>query len=125
MQAVDRQSRPFANAVLVRTMAIFGTIVAALMIAVAVAYAAVLIYGAVMPRTSSTTGDPLADPAIVQFRAGEHAAAITTSQTDPLAAPGLMQFRAGEHAPVAAPWTGDPLSQPSLVEFRNSEHAAR
>ena len=100
MQAVDQRTGTFGSDSMVRAMAIFGTIVAIVLIAGALLYGGVVVAGALAPR------------------------AATTSLSDQLAQPAVISFRNSGHAAAAKPWTGDPLSQPSLVEFRNSEHAS-
>ena len=124
MQAVDQRTGTFGSDSMVRAMAIFGTIVAIVLIAGALLYGGVVVAGALAPRAATTSlSDQLAQHAVISFRNSEHAAAAA-SLSDQLAQPAVISFRNSEHAAAAKPWTGDPLSQPSLVEFRNSEHAS-
>ena len=124
MQAIDQQPAAAASTRFVRVMATFGMIVASTLVAATLVIGGVLLVGAIAPRAATTvSGDPLAAPAVVQFRNSEHSAPIAASNEDLLAASGLAAFRASEHSSAELPWTGDPLSQPSLVEFRNGEHA--
>lgn len=121
MQVVDRRTASLPSQGLVRAMALFGTIMAALLLAAAVIYGAVIVSGAFGTTNTGSAIDPLAAPEIVQFRNSEHAAAVWTG--DLLAQPGLSQFRNSEHAGAGQSSASDPLSLPSLVEFRNSEHS--
>ena len=99
MQAIDRQNVVVSTPAFVRVMAWFGMLVAAILITIAVAYAAVAVSGALGSRTgSSLAADPLTAPSVVSFRASEHADAATQTGTDPLTAPSLIEFRASEHA---------------------------
>lgn len=115
--------------------------IAVITMAIAVAAVAVLTaFGLALSRpatgTSGTTAnsDPLANPAVVAFRQGEHAAAV--SNRDPLAAAGLAAFRQSEHTVqntvsfrdseradnYGTQWSKDPLAAPNIIQFRNSEH---
>jgi hypothetical protein len=90
-------------------------------IGLAAAFFAGLMYSesGVGTSTGAVTVDPLAQPAVIEFRRSEHA---TTggAAVDPLAQPALIEFRRSEHATTGGA-TVDPLAQPAAIEFRNSE----
>jgi hypothetical protein len=69
---------------------------------------------------SQSLVDPLLRPASIEFRASERGA--SQSLVDPLLKPAAIEFRASEHSPSVS--QADPLLQPRAIEFRVSEHAA-
>jgi hypothetical protein len=87
--------------------------------------AGVVLVGAVLasvvgaaPATTQAQRDPLAAPALIQFRQSEHAA--PAAAPDILSGSSLNEFRQSEHA-AAGTTSTDPLAAPNLVQFRQSE----
>ena len=101
----------------------FGRALLIAVVIVAVASAAIFAISRIAGSPSGSSValqvDPLRQPALIEFRAGERAMAAT--QVDPLRQPELIEFRAGERAMAAT--QVDPLRLPELIEFRAGERA--
>jgi ABC-type phosphate transport system substrate-binding protein len=95
-------------------------------IGLAVAFLAGTVFagaGARPTEAAAVTGDPLTQPAAIEFRRSEHEA-TGSSAFDPLTQPASIEFRRSEHeASGAARSLVDPLTQPAAIVFRRSEHA--
>jgi hypothetical protein len=77
---------------------VFGRALLIAVVIVAIASAAILASSRIAgPASRSSAGpqvDPLRQPALIEFRAGERVMGAT--QVDPLRQPALIEFRAGE-----------------------------
>jgi len=71
MQAVDQHKGIGASEAIIRVLAVFGAIVAIVMIVAALAYGAGLVANAVGPKAAITTTTLDTSPAVLAFRAGE------------------------------------------------------
>ncbi len=100
---------------------VFGRALLIAVVIVAIASAAILatswIGGSASRSSVGPQVDPLRQPALIEFRAGERVMGAT--QVDPLRQPALIEFRAGER--VMGATQVDPLRQPALIEFRAGE----
>src|SRR5438477_4691916 len=85
-----------------RYVAMGLAIVSALALGIVLGWAVTTMSASSVARPAAVQGDPLAQPATVDFRNSEHAAPVAAVQADPLGQPVTIDFRNSEHAaPVA------------------------
>ena len=89
MQAIDQRSGNVATDIYTRVMAAFGTLVAVVLIGLAIVYGGVLIQGALAAKTT-TAATSITAPLNLAFRAGERGDGTLSSASL------QNQFRAGE-----------------------------
>src|SRR4051794_9555300 len=107
MQATQGRSN-VASGVYMRVMATFGTLVAVVLIAAALAYGTAFVTGAAS-ADSTVNAQTVGAPAAIAFRAGERDALTTTAQSD------ANSFRGGERG------DGSSSSAATTNDFRAGE----
>jgi hypothetical protein len=96
MQAVEQHKGTNSNDTIVRVLAAFGAIVMTLIVVAALAYGAIVVAGAISPKTATAPGPALdTSAAVLAFRAGERAS-LNQSATQL-----YNQFRQGERGDAA------------------------
>lgn len=113
MQAVDQRTGNPAIGTYTRVMALFGTIVAVVLLAVAIAYGAIMVGAALNSRaTTPTSGAAVTTRAALDFRVGERAALGVSALQATRAA---NDFRSGERG------DGNASAAQLNTDFRSGE----
>jgi hypothetical protein len=90
MQAVDQHKGIGSNETITRVFAVFGAVVAALILIAALAYGVIAVANAMGPKAATTSTVTMdTSPAVLAFRAGERESLIQAPN-------GVNQFRADE-----------------------------